>query len=514
MLGELNQDIMGTSPKYPINNLDYLTVDTNTYDNYPSDNNPVRIQPKLSDLWNPQKKERGINLIPNQTVQPLGLRNSNEDKSEVVADFCRETKKAMMKGFVGKRLAEYLRARFDKEAIEASKDEMIKLSEEQGLIGNVYIDASAFSSPREAEQFLTAHRSRLAQDILINDSDVDPIVIAYLANKFHKNVVASINYDQDLCDKYKAHLVHIGKINKDYVIDSKESLRLAFLAEPVKKEVKVAKSQKEKSITEKEVKEVLSANSEKEQTLHRLAAGDITFRNIRPIVEFTRLHFSRGKTGSDLKEMLRSRYAGVDLKEAAKYLAIVVSRDITPERIDKLVDEYKISERVGNKLKSIIKRNPLKVQSFEEQKRDKPIGVPGHYHVMSGTVNDTSEYHQATVESLRKGKDISQIKDDLLQKLSGEEADKVLLGAVKAFNEVSAGVIANPVVKAPKKKLVADLKEPETLPSPETVIPQAQEFINFYKGANLTIDIDEKNPNTGLLDINGLESKSGIDTAL
>ena len=41
MLGELNQDIMGTSPKYPINNLDYLTVDTNTYDNYPSDNNPV-----------------------------------------------------------------------------------------------------------------------------------------------------------------------------------------------------------------------------------------------------------------------------------------------------------------------------------------------------------------------------------------------------------------------------------------------------------------------------------------
>jgi hypothetical protein len=516
MLGEFNQDIMGTSPKYPpVSNLDYLTVDTNTYDNYPSDNNPVRIQCKLNELWNPKKKDCGINLVPNLKVKSLGLRNSGEDKNEVVANFCRETKKAMMKGFTGKRLAGYLRSRFDKETIKASKDEMEKLSKEQGLIGNVYIDASAFSSPHEAEQFLSVHRNRLAQDILINDGVVNHNVIAFLANKFHKNVVANIIYDQDLFDKYKVHLVHMGKIDDDYIIDSKESLRLAFLAEPVKEEVKVTKSGENKTITEKEAVQVLSKYKEEEETLHRFAAEEITFRKIRPIVEFTRFHFSRGKSGNDLKEMLRSKYASVDLKEAAKYLPLVISPNVGPESIDKLVEGNKISEKIGEIIKGIIKKNALHVQSFEESKPDRQIGVPGHIYVMTtGNTVNTSEYHQASVKALKEGKDINQIKDDLLQKLSEEEADKVLIGAVKAFNEVPAGVVANPVIKTPKKKLVADLKEPETLPNPETVVPQTQEYINFFKGADLTIDVGENNSNTKLLDISGLDSKSGIDNAL
>lgn len=521
MLGELNQDILGqigTNPKYPpINNLDYLVVDIAKYDNYPSDNNSVRIQPKLSDLWNHGRKESGINLIPNQSVQSLGLRGAGEDESGETANFCRETKKAMMKGYTGKRLAEYLRARFDQKTIEASKEEMIKLSKEQGLIGNVYIDASAFSSSHDAEQFLTAHRTRLAQDIIVNDSIVDHNVIGYLANRLHKNVVSEISYDQDLFDKYKAHLVDAKRIDSDYVIDSKESLRLAFLAERTQEVVKTAKSKNEVHATKKDVIQELSKRGEKEKIIHRLVAEDMVFRNVRPIIEFARLHLSKGKTGSDLKEMLRSKYASTDLNDAVKYIAVVISRDITSERIDKLVEGDKISEKIGDELKDIIKAYPLRVQAFEDYKPERQIGTPGLFHVLSPQVTTTnlSEFHLASVDSLRKGKTFDEIKDVLLKKLSNEEANNVLLAAVKASNESSAGTVANVAVKVSKKKVVADLVEREVLPSEESIIPQTQELMDFYRGSNeLIIEVDGKSSNTSLLDVQDLGSKSGIDSAL
>ena len=54
MLGNLSQDLIGTDPTYPkIVNLAWLKPDPTTYDNYPSDNNSVRIQPKLSEPMYP-----------------------------------------------------------------------------------------------------------------------------------------------------------------------------------------------------------------------------------------------------------------------------------------------------------------------------------------------------------------------------------------------------------------------------------------------------------------------------
>ena len=96
MLGDLPQEILGADPKYPpISNLDYLSVDTKNYDNYPSDNNPVRIQPKLADLWNHNRTDIGLSLIPNQVGYPM---KSADENPVVVDDIIRETKKAMMSG--------------------------------------------------------------------------------------------------------------------------------------------------------------------------------------------------------------------------------------------------------------------------------------------------------------------------------------------------------------------------------------------------------------------------------
>ena len=66
MLGDLSNDLIGTNPVYPkIVNHDWLSPQN--YDNYPSDNNPVRVIPKLSEMWNHEGS--GIRLVPNTSTQ-------------------------------------------------------------------------------------------------------------------------------------------------------------------------------------------------------------------------------------------------------------------------------------------------------------------------------------------------------------------------------------------------------------------------------------------------------------
>ena len=511
MLGDLPQEILGADPKYPpINNLDYLSVDTKNYDNYPSDNNSVRIQPKLADLWNHNREQTGINLIPNQTACPM--RSADEDPV-VVDDIIREAKKAMMSGLKGSELAGHLRARFPSEAIVSAKDAMLKLSEEQGLLGNVYIDASAFANAKEAESFLAAHRNRLAQDIVVNDSKVSPGVIGYLANKFHRNVVAKISYDEKTLKKYKTYLVGAGKIKNDFVVDSKETLRKAFLAKPIPEKRAVIASTKKKISKEVALKEMIQMGENK-RALKEAAEDDFTFRRIYPILEFARENLSKGKTGSNLKEMLRGKYASIDLNDAARYMAVVLSSRVTPDHVDKLVAMSKVSKMVGNDLKKLIKAHPLKVAQFKEEKHERQIGVPGYYHVLEGKKSSNSEHLESSVKALRKGFSLEQVKEKLLEKkLSNKEAERILLSAVKDFNEAPVGVKANTFKAQPKKKVVADLPVEKTLPDPETILSETQEYIDFFKGGGMTIEIDDA-PDISLLEIEGLDSKSGIDGVL
>jgi len=514
MLGDLSLDILGAEPKYPpVNNLDYLSVDTDKYDNYPSDNNSVRIQPKLADLWNHNKAETGLNLIPNTPICPMG--KNAEETPVVVDDIVREAKKAMMSGLKGTELSAHLRVRFSPDSIVSAKDEMVKLSEEQGLLGNVYIDASAFTNAKEAESFMASHRTRLAEYLVVNESKIGSDVACFLANKFHKNVVASINYNEDLFKKYKTHLVGDSRIASSFVIDSKESLRKAFLAVPEPEKRAVVAHAKKKISKEVAVKEI-NEMAENKRANSKIAEDELSFRNVLPILEFARENLSKGKTGSAIKEMLRGKYAAVDLKEAARYLAVLASRDVLPEHIDTLISTNKISKMIGKELKRIAKENPFKVAQFEEQQKpERQIGVQGHYYPLTGkSSNHLAEHVTAAAISLRKGNDLEKVKGELLEKkLSSEDADRVLLDAVKDYNGISAGVKANIFAPQPKKKVVADLPERQTLPAEETIVPATQEFMNFFAGASFDIPVDDAY-DMSPLNIGGLDQKSGIDGVL
>jgi hypothetical protein len=515
MLGELPQDILGSNPQYaPIVNHGWLTPDVQAYDNYPSDNNPVRIQPKLADLWG-QGTNTGINLIPNLTVQPSCVRATEEavDTAEIV----REAKKAMMVGLKGRALADHLRARFASKQIVAAKDALAKLAEEQGLLGNVYIDASAFSSGKEAEQFMLQHRSRLAQDIVINESKISSDVVSVLASKFHKNVVASVNYTADLLAKYKNHLVAAGKISRDAIIDSKEALRAAFLMEPVKQApTKIANAPK--PLSADQVQADLSLRASKSDDFNRMAAEEMAFRNVSPILEFAREQFAKGKEGSDLKEMLRKKYATEDLRQSAKYLPMVIKADgLAPEAIDGLVSAGEMPTLIGDVLKKLGKKYPIKAAMFAATpKSEKTVGIAGYMYAMTGTkkVEAMDESRKLAVEALRKGSTPEQVKDILLATLTEPQADEVLSDAVRGFNMMPAGVKANVAVKAPKEKVVPDLVEKNTLPDEGTVLPQNKEMLSFfYDGASSDIDVGLPNQ-TSTLEVSDLFNRSGMDTTL
>jgi hypothetical protein len=514
MLGDLPQDIIGTNPTYPsVVNHDWLTPDPASYDNYPSDNNSVRVLPKLADLWG-TKESTGINLVPNTGAQPLACYAKEEKKdTEVVDEVVRDAKQAMMLGYKGKNFVDHLRSRHSSDSILKAKEALGKLSSEQGLLGNVYIDASAFSSAREAEEFLKLHRTRLAREIVVNASKVNGDVISLLASKFRKNVVASVTYNEDLFAQYKTHLVEAGRISKDFIIDSKESLRQAFLHVKIKEATtKVAKGPVK--ISAEVANKELNLKGEKLANIDKLVKEELGFKTVRPIITFAREQLAKGKSRSDLKEMLGKKYAVEDLKQSAKYLAMVISTDgLIPENVDKLVTANEIPDSIGEELKKLGKKNPIKEEEEVKEKSARSIGQQGYFYNLTGKPV-TSEHQASALESLRKGDSIRNVAQMLASKLPIDQAKNVLASALTAFNASPIGVKANAPVKVEKEK-APELKKKETLPDPKTIEAKSQEILSFFEGSNSgDIDIDLSPVVEGNLDIGDLNHRSGLDVTI
>ena len=492
--GDLCPDIVGAQVNYPkIVDHSWLDVDLVKYDNYPSDNNPVRVVPKLHDLWNHAANQNGFNLIPNAQVMPLGVHSSEED-ARAVNQIVKEAKKAVMAGLKGKNLSGHLRARFSSKHIAMAQEALKKVAEEIGLLGNVYIDASAFNTYDEAEKFLSQHRTRLARDILMNTEGLHPSVISTLALDFHKNVVASIEYNEALLNKYRDHLVQAKRIPADTIIASKEDLKNAFLYEaPVK--VTEAAPVPEKRLSEDQAKQAAEQLWTEKAISDCEAQDSVLIPKISPIVAFIQENLAKGKTASDIKGMMRSKYAMSDIQDAAEPITVALSKEgLTETHIDGLVKEGKVSLVMGSELKKIGKKFPIKkAQEFEGAiETEKPVGTPGFLYSLEGKkVADKNEgLRSASVEALKKGFDLEQVKAKLLKKLSAEETDQVLSEAITQLNAIPAGVVANKPVK-PVKVMVAEVAPKQTLPDPSTIPDQLSEIQATFEGSMMNeIDID------------------------
>lgn len=517
--GDLCSDIIGTNPQYsPIVDHSWLDVDLNKYDNYPSDNNPVRVVPKLHDLWNHAAGETGVNLIPNSNVMPLGVRSS-EENDRSVKQVVKEAKKAIMMGLKGKQLSEYLKARFASFHIKQAQEDLKKLAEEVGLLGNVYIDASAFNSYHEAEQFLSQHKSRLAQDILLNAEELNHNLISTLASTFHKNVVSSVDYNENVFNKYRSHLIQAGRIPETMTISSKEDLRKAFLFVWPNKETPVTASSKDsnKKWDESKIKEALEQTAIKQSILLAEENDAVVISKVSPIVSYVQENLSRGKTASDIKEMVRSKFILDDIKIAAEAIGIVMSQEgLSEENINGLIKAGKISMVLGEELKKIGKKYPIKeTPKFETASVEKPVGFSGRFYALSGQKfsSENNKYREAAVRAMRGGFDINAVRGKLIQKMSGEEADRIMSEAIMLLNSMPAGVVANKAQKQAKTPIVEEVVAKQTLPDPSTIEPQINEILSIYNDFKMSVDIDEPHDYSPL-EVKDLFNRSGIDETI
>jgi hypothetical protein len=516
MLGDLNADIIGTNPQYPkIVDQSWLNVDLGKYDNFPSDNNPVRIVPKLSDLWNHSPAQTSVSIIPNSKVLPLGIRSSEED-AKTVEQVVREAKKAVMAGLKGKALSQHLRARFASKYIELAKDELQRISQEIGLLGNVYIDASAFDSYKDAERFLSQHRNRLARDILLNSEKMSPNVVSVLASTFHRNVVVSVEYNDELLKKYKDHLVQAGRIPADFVVDSKETLRQAFLYE---KPVVSAEAPeiKEKKLDEKKIKEGFEQMVSEREIAACETQDSLLLSRISPVVSFVQESLSKGKTASDVKDMVKARFVLEDIKVAAEALGVVLSKEgLSAEHVDCLVSEGKISLTLGKELKKIEKKFPMVKTEIEEVSQpEKAVGVQGFLYTPSGKPpsDQFDSYRTATVEAMKKGFDTAKIKEKLMTKLSSVDADRVLAEAVSLFNSIPAGFTANKPEKVKTAAVIAEPEPKQTLPDPLTIPSQLEDIYRMFEGSEMIVDMNPSRDYTPQ-EVDSLFNREGLDQVI
>ena len=304
-------------------------------------------------------------------------------------------------------------------------------------------------------------------------------------------------------------MVEAGRIDKDFVINSKETLRDAFLYVKPKQVVAKAPAQKiSGDLSGKEFK------NEKLSSQAKFAQEELDFKIVRPIITFAREQLAKGKAKEDLKEMLRAKYAMNDIKQSGKYLAMVISdQGLITETVDKLVTANEVPYHIGEELKKLGRQFPIKVVEATEKKVGRNIGQQGYFYNLTGK-SATTEHHTMALEALRQGSSIQKVASMLSEKLPVSQAKEILAGALKAFNASPVGVKANAPVKIEKEK-APELKKKETLPDPNTIEAQSNEYINFFSGANTDIAFDTSLPaSTGNLEIDDLGGRSGFDSIL
>jgi hypothetical protein len=325
-----------------------------TKDNHPSDS-LREIIPQLQSQWSRDLSNSPNKLIPGQKalVENKDKTVSPEDKIEVE----RVAKKAMMQGISGKDLVLHLRERFSSEQIDASAENLRKVAQEDGLLGNVYLDLSAFNTTKEALQTLGNHKIRLASYVIgapIRESKY----IDQTGKCLHlaKTVVDQVEYTSELISHYASHLKNIGAIPFDMAIENKEMLRSAFLqarykkhASPVAPAAPVATQEPAKQIlSDKEIQEFKASAGQMDQGA-RLSM-------VRPLLAKIQGMMQAGAIDEDLKQGIRSCCDEQTIKEFSPEISGLVSRQ---GLIGPVVSDASYYGDVGSAV-SAISQSPVK----------------------------------------------------------------------------------------------------------------------------------------------------------
>jgi hypothetical protein len=356
--------------KVSIPDLSWLDLEAGDYDNIPTPNN-VEILPQLRDAWT-HTNVRSTELVPN--VIALSPKHASDEVSQdVVSEVVRQAKREMMAGLTGKALVSKLSALYMPEVIKAAKDELVKLSSEQGLLGNVYLDMTAFDSCSDAANYLGKNKVRTARYVVGN-----PAKHACCSHSsgqcrdMNKKVVASMTYSNELLSEFEQHFKIAGMISADSIIDSKEGLRNVFMT----KQAKTVAAYSEPSAVPADFKKSdadLAAAIEKSSSVQEKVAQQQRFYAARPILAFMQDQMLKGKIGNSLKESLQVKFTSSDIATFSPEIKKVAGLQGLLGNVYVDISYYKTTDDAIKAIKNASTTPLYLIQSIKENEFDSSL---------------------------------------------------------------------------------------------------------------------------------------------
>jgi hypothetical protein len=452
-MANLGLDNFFNSKESKVSDLDWLQVDLEDYNNLPFDNTPEYISvPKLEQAWNHTDDRNSFNLVPNVEMDfnYKGYPSKENDEINDVSKLVNFLKLQMMSGKKGSELRSILKERTHPEIIKLAFEEIKKLSNELGLLGNVYVDPTLFKKCEEGAEFVSK-RAKTARYVSAMDK-----CSGCSFNKqgrcdlYKKHIAKEISYDQETLNFYSKHFSNI--VGKEVKISSRKELQEIFSKEETKKE-KIAEfkpslnAKKEETLKEKEdkfkeqledfqnsLKNIVSEKISKEigYLLNKGYSSDLINKHVNnkyskeEILENKKSIISvMGKQGSLGKVYIDAKYLPIDIcqdknaKEffntnniTAKYIlsscnkSNCACRSISSKKIVASINEIpsyvwenefkRYNEEIKNKLASTFEENPEKglrlasIQNSFNKKVIKSEPVKENFNLTSNI--NTSEY--------------------------------------------------------------------------------------------------------------------------
>jgi len=348
-----------------IPNLDWMVL---SQDNIPSDF-PVESIPELEKAWNHTDVPNTRLISNSQVKEGIAVKTASEDDVNAVI---KQAKKEMMLGLTGKDLANKLSSMFMPEHVEAAKDQLVTLAEEQGLLGNVYIDLTPFNSCREAALFLGREKIKTAQLVMGHPSrTVCSSHNRGFCKELNKRVVNAVSYNEDLLNSYTKHLRVAGTIDASEEIKTKNNLREAFLRKPVRNFV--AKEKIAAPVDVNKIKKEFRYHLDKKAEDNQESLAIQRFYKVRPILSFMQDQMLKGKVALDLKESIRAKFSSNEIAEYAEEIKKVASLQGVLGNLYIDVSYYKNPLEAIKAIRTA-STNPLYlIQSFKENKFDNTL---------------------------------------------------------------------------------------------------------------------------------------------
>jgi len=223
-------------------NLDWLEVSEEDYEKLetlPRQN--LDVLPDLEAAWSHEGQPPSAYFVPNQAGAPRTMGDMSEVHGPLrtaPADIMKYARLLFTRTSDGRKIGSFLAHKFDRQSLEAVRSELIALTNEIGLLGNYYINASdlpgCHNSPKQLQTFVKQY----ASDTPFIKAKPECSSCVHAKNDncsvFHKQIVLQVPYTPALADTVEKIQRAKGKsVPASENLDARERIRAAYQASDI-----------------------------------------------------------------------------------------------------------------------------------------------------------------------------------------------------------------------------------------------------------------------------------------